>query len=92
MIVGWGFEKLTVPQVLFFFGLLLSVLYALDATFSGLRWMYLLSAGWLVTGTLAVFLPMATASLVFGFGTVRLELLPGLVLNRIYRRENNGTA
>lgn len=91
VIVGWGFGKLTVPQALFILGLLLGFVYALDATFSGLRWMYLLSAGWLVSGTIAVFLPMETASIVFGFGTVPLELLPGLVLNRIYRQDKNGT-
>lgn len=92
MTVGWVFGKLTVPQVLFVLGMLLSLVYAVDATFSGLRWMYLVSAGWFVTGILSIFLKMPASSLVFGFTTIPLQLIPGIILNRIYRQEQHGTA
>ena len=92
MIVGWGFGKLDVPQVLFILGLLLALVYALDATFAGLRFMYVVAFGWLSVGVLSAFLPLPASSLVFGFSTIPLQLVPGLLLNRIYRRVSDGTA
>ena len=46
----------------------------------------------LVAAVLQLLLPQPSASLVFGFSCISLQLVPGLVLTRIHRRERNGAA
>ena len=92
MIVSWGFAKLTLTESLFVLGLLLTMVHAVDASFSGMRWMYAIAAGWLIFGTLGLWLPFLPAALLFGFATIPLGLIPGIILTRIYRRERHGTS
>ena len=88
--VGWGSGMLTVPQGLFVLGMLLTCTYVVDAAFSGLVLLYVMAAGWLVTGVVSLFLPVRLASFFFGLATFVLEFIPGLFLTRIYRREVRG--
>lgn len=88
--VWWVFDKLSINESLFILGLLLAMVFALDASFSGMKWLYAVAAGWLIIGTLGLWLSFIQISLIFGFAAIPLELVPGAILTRIYRRELHG--
>ena len=89
-VIGLVFRLFSTPQSLYILGLLLSVAYCLQAAFGGIKGLYLLALGWLVVAILQLLLPWPLSSLVFGFSFIPLQLVPGLVLTRMYRREHDG--
>ena len=91
MTAGFGFGKVSIAQTLFILGLLLFIVFAFDATFSGIKWLYFIAAGWLIVGTVGLWLPLKY-SFLFGLASIPLELVPGLILTRIYRKECHGTS
>lgn len=92
ILVGWVFGRFSVQEGLFILSLLLATAYAFDAAYSGLYWLFAVAVGWLLVGCIGLWLPLQEASRLFGFATLPLELIPGLLLNRMYRKERDGTA
>ena len=89
-VIGLVFRLFSTPQSLYILGLLLSVAYCLQAAFGGIKGLYLLALGWLVVAILQLLLPQTLSSLVFGFSCIPLQLVPGLLLTRMYRLEHDG--
>ena len=89
-VMGSVFRLFSTPQSLYILGLLLSVGYCLQAAFGGFKGLYLPALGWLVVAILQLLLPWPLSSLVFGFSCIPLQLVPGLVLTRMYRLEHDG--
>ena len=89
-VMGLVFRLFSTPQSLYILGLLLSVAYCLQAAFGGIKGLYLLALGWLVVAILQLLLPRPLSSLVFGFSCIPLQLVPGLLLTRMYRLEHDG--
>ena len=89
-VMGSVFRLFSTPRSLYILGLLLSVGYCLQAAFGGFKGLYLPALGWLVVAILQLLLPWPLSSLVFGFSGIPLQLVPGLLLTRMYRLEHDG--